>query len=139
MRIGVSVVASLRIATSVFLDIFTYCEVLWVVHIVTRKHLHEAVQQYPDAANEIKAWVVIVKGVRWHNFLEVRSAFKDADNVKGYVIFNIRQNRYRLVTIIHYARTTNQKRTQGHVYIRSFLTHKEYDNPANWDRRFGAK
>lgn len=139
MRIGVSVVASLRIATSVFLDIFTYCEVLWVVHIVTRKHLHEAVQQYPDAANEIKAWVVIVKGVRWHNFLEVRSAFKDADNVKGYVILNIRQNRYRLVTIIHYARTTNQKRTQGHVYIRSFLTHKEYDNPANWDRRFGAK
>lgn len=139
MRIGVSVVASLRIATSVFLDIFTYCEVLWVVHIVTRKHLHEAVQQYPDAANEIKAWVVIVKGVRWHNFLEVRSAFKDADNVKGYVIFNIRQNRYRLVTIIHYARTTNQKRTQGHAYICSFLTHKEYDNPANWDRKFGTK
>jgi len=110
-----------------------------VVHIVTRKHLNEAVQQYPDAANEIKAWVVVVKGVRWHNFLEVRSAFKDADNVKGYVIFNIRQDRYRLVTIIHYARTTNQKRTQGHVYIRSFLTHKEYDNPANWDRRFGTK
>jgi mRNA interferase HigB len=111
----------------------------FVVHIVTRKHLHEAMPQYPDAASESKAWVVIVKGVRWHNFLEVRSAFKDADNVKGSVIFNLRQNRYRLVTIIHYARTTNQKRTQGHVYVRSFLTHKEYDNPANWDRKFGTK
>lgn len=111
----------------------------FAVHIVTRKHLYEAMQRYPDAANEIKAWVVIVKGVRWHNVLEVRTAFKDADNVKGYVIFNIRQNRYRLVTIIHYARTTNQKRTQGHIYIRSLLTHKEYDNPANWDRRFGTK
>jgi hypothetical protein len=21
----------------------------------------------------------------------------------------------------------------GHVYIRSFLTHKEYDNQSNWD------
>jgi len=31
------------------------------------------------------------------------------------------------------------QRTQGHVYIRSFLTHKEYDNPANWDRKFGTK
>ena len=103
------------------------------VHIVTRKHLHEAMQQYPDAANEIRAWAVIVKGVRWHNFLEVRSVFKDVDSVKGYVIFNIRQNRYRLVTIIHYATTTSQKRTQGHLYIRSFLTHKEYDNPANRD------
>jgi mRNA-degrading endonuclease HigB of HigAB toxin-antitoxin module len=67
----------------------------------------EAMQQHPDAANEIRTWAVIVKGVRWHNFLEVRSAFKDVDNVKGYMIFNIRQNRYRLVTIIHYARTTN--------------------------------
>jgi mRNA interferase HigB len=110
-----------------------------VVHIVTRKHLHEAMQQFPGTANEIKAWVDIVKGVRWHNFLEVRGAFKDANNVEGYVIFSIRQNRYRLVTVIHYARTTNQMRTQGHVYIRSFLTHKEYDNPANWDRRFGTK
>ena len=109
------------------------------VHIVRRKHLHGAMHQYPDAANEIKAWVVIVKEVRWHNFPEVRSTFKDADNVKGYVIFNVRQNLYRLVTVIHYAKTTNPKRTQGHVYIRSFLTHKEYDNPANWDRKFGAK
>ena len=121
------------------LGTFTYCEVSFVVHTVTRKHLHEAIEQYPDAANEIKAWVVIVKGVRWHNFLEVRSAFKDADKVKGYVIFDIRQNRYRVVTIIHYARTTNQKRTHGHVYVRAFLTHKECDNPANWDRKFGTK
>ena len=67
----------------------------------------EALQQRPDAANEIRTWAFIVKGVRWHNFLEVRSAFKDVDNVKGYIIFNIRQNRYRLVTTIHYARTTN--------------------------------
>jgi mRNA interferase HigB len=111
----------------------------FVVHIVTRKHLHGAMQQHPDAANEIKAWVVIVREVRWRNFPEVRGTFKDADNVKGYVIFNIRQNRYRLVTVIHYAKTTNEKRTQGHVYIRSFLTQKEYDNPANWDRKFGTK
>jgi len=29
---------------------------------------------------------------------------------------------------------------EGFTYhIRSFLTHKEYDNPANWDRKFGTK
>jgi len=109
------------------------------VHIVTRKHLHQAAKKYPDAANEIGAWVAIVKEVRWHNFPEIRATFKDADNVKGYVIFSIRQNRYRLVTVIHYAKTTKERQTQGHVYIRSFLTHKEYDNPANWDRSFGTK
>jgi mRNA-degrading endonuclease HigB of HigAB toxin-antitoxin module len=62
------------------------------VPLVTCKHLYEAMQQYPDAANENKAWVVTVKGVRWPNFLGVRSAFKDVDSVKGYVIFDIRQN-----------------------------------------------
>lgn len=108
------------------------------MHIVTRKHLNEAMQEYPDAANEIEAWVAIVKEVRWHNFPELRGTFKDADNVKGYVIFNIRQNRYRLVTVIHCAKTAKERRTQGHVYIRSFLTQKEYNNPI-WDRRFGTK
>ena len=96
-------------------------------------------QDYPDAADEIKAWVAIVKQIRWHNFPEVRGTFNDADSANGYVIFNIRHNRYRLVTVIHYAKTRKERRTQGHVYIRSFFTHKEYSDPANWDRRFGTK
>lgn len=109
------------------------------VHIVTRKHLSEAMKNYPDAANEIKGWVGIVETVRWHNFAEVRGMFKDADLVDGYVIFNIRQNRYRLIAIVHYSKTKDEKQTEGHVYIRSFLTHKEYENRSNWDRRFGTK
>jgi hypothetical protein len=66
-------------------------------------------ERYPDAANEIKAWVGIVEAVRWRNFTEVRGTFKDADPVDGYVIFNIRQNRYRLITVVHYAKTTDEK------------------------------
>jgi mRNA interferase HigB len=48
--------------------------------------------------------------------------------VDGYVIFYIRQNRYRLITVVHYSKTTDEKQTEGHVYIRSSLTHKESDN-----------
>jgi mRNA interferase HigB len=107
------------------------------VHIVTRRHLREAVETYPDAGNEIMAWTTVVESVRWHNFAEVHRTFKDADSVEGYVIFNIRHNRYRIVTVVHYAKTTKERQTQGHVYIRSFLTHKEYDNRSNWDRRYG--
>jgi len=127
------------------------------VHIVTRKYLSEAIKTYPDAANEVKTCVSIVKTVRWHNFEEVRSTFKDADLVDDYVIFDIRHNRYRLVTVIHYAKmpevkpsegktadvkqyeATDIKETKGHIYIRSFLTHKEYDNRSNWDKEFGTK
>jgi mRNA interferase HigB len=97
------------------------------------------VETYPDVANEIKAWTAIVEVVRWHNFDEVRRTFKDADSVEGYVIFNIRHNRYRLVTVIHYAKTTKERHTQGHVYIRSFLTHKEFEKRNNWDRGFGKR
>ena len=105
------------------------------VHIVTRRHLVEILERYPDAANEITAWTTIVQAVRWRNFAELLDIFKDADFVNGYVVFNIRRNRYRLITVVHFAKPN----TDGHVYIRSFLTHKQYDNPDNWDRRFGTK
>jgi mRNA interferase HigB len=107
------------------------------VRIVTRKLLRQAMESYPDAANEIKAWTAIVEVVRWRDFQDVRGVLKDADSVDGYVIFNIRHNRYSLITVIHYAKTTNER--QGNVYIRSFLTHKEYDNRGNWDRRYGKQ
>ena len=107
--------------------------------IITRKHLKEAAERYADAGDEIAAWTTIVEAVRWHSFPEVRRTFSDADYVDGYVIFDFRHNRYRLVTVIHYSKTTEEKRTEGHVYIRSFLTHKEYKNPGNWDRRYGTK
>ena len=96
-------------------------------------------ESYADAANEIKAWTTIVEAVHWHNSDDVRDMFKDADSVDGYVIFNVRHNRYRLITVIHYAKTTDERQTQGHVYIRSFLTRKEFDNRSNWDRRYGKQ
>jgi mRNA interferase HigB len=95
------------------------------------KDLSEAMERHPDAAKEIEAWVGIVERLRWHNFHGVR--------VAAYVIFDIRRNRSRLITVIHYAKTTKEMRTKGHVYVRSFLTHKEYNNRSNWDRKFGTK
>jgi mRNA interferase HigB len=104
------------------------------MHVVTRKYLLEAEEQYSEAAREIRAWYRIATLARWRNFLEVRQVFKDADDVDGYVIFNIRQNRYRLVTIIHYAREKEGRITEGHIYIRAFLTHRQCDSRANWDK-----
>jgi mRNA interferase HigB len=104
------------------------------VQIITRKHLSEAAEHYPDAAREIWAWYRIANDARWRNFVEVRAIIHDADDVDGYVIFNIRQNRYRLVTIIHYAREKDGRTTMGRIYIRAFLTHRQYDTRANWDK-----
>jgi mRNA interferase HigB len=104
------------------------------MHIVTRKHLLEAEESFPDAAKELWTWYKIVSSVRWRNFLEVRQFFPDADAVDEYVIFNIRRNRYRLICIIHYSREKFGRLTEGHIYIRSVLTHKAYDDRANWNK-----
>jgi hypothetical protein len=53
--------------------------------------------------------------VRRHTF---RLMFRDANHIDGYVVFDIRRNRFRLITVLHYAQTTDEKRTEGHVYIR---------------------
>ncbi len=103
--------------------------------VVTRKHLREAMARYPDAANDLRSWLTIALAVRWKSMVDVVATFKDADEVDGYTIFNIRHNRYRLVTVIHYAKRKGNVETQGHIYIRSLLTHKEYDKRKNWDRR----
>lgn len=109
-----------------------------MLHVVTLKHLKEAAESYQDAAKEILAWHTIVSGIRWTSFVEVRQTFPDADLVDDYVIFNIRHNRYRLVTVIHYSKERDGKQTEGHIYIRSFLTHKQYDIKANWDKEYGT-
>jgi len=107
------------------------------VIVVTRRHLEEAISRYPDAAADLRAWMLIVVSVRWRSMVDVLKTFKDADLVDGYTVFNIRHNRYRLITVIHYAKVKGEVETHGHIYIRSVLTHKDYDNRKNWDRRFG--
>ena len=97
------------------------------MHIVTIKRLQLASQNYREAAQEIGAWIVVVKSARWRNFEELRASFPDADDVDGFVVFNIRHNRYRLIVAVHYAKLVDEKLTQGHVYIGSFMTHKEYN------------
>jgi mRNA interferase HigB len=97
------------------------------VHIITVKRLQQAAEDHPEASAEIASWIKIVKAARWKNFVELRGTFPDADDVDGFVVFNIRRNRYRLVAAVHYAKWIESRLTLGHVYIGAFLTHKEYD------------
>jgi mRNA interferase HigB len=110
------------------------------VHIVTIKRLQQASEEYQEAAREIGSWIRIVtrivKAARWRNFQQLRATFPDADDVDGFVVFNIRHNRYRLIVAVHYVRVIDGDLTQGHVYIGSFMTRKEYDR---WCAATGKK
>jgi mRNA interferase HigB len=109
------------------------------VHIVTVKRLSEAASAHGEAAREMGAWIKIVKSARWRNFNELRKTFPDADDVDGFVVFNIRHNRFRLIAAVHYAKEIKERLMLGHVYIGAFMTHKEYDRWCSLARKKRAE
>lgn len=98
------------------------------MHVISRKRLEEFWQEHADAKDALSAWYAVASKATWGNLEQVRLAYSNADAVDRWTVFNIRGNRYRLITVIHYNR---QK-----LYIRHVLTHAEYDRGA-WKRDSG--
>jgi mRNA interferase HigB len=93
--------------------------------------LIKAARKHPDAEPALRAWMRVVQDARWQNLAELRQTYPSADGVtaaSGAVItvFNIRGNRYRLLTRVSYKAQT--------VQIVDLLTHSEYDKD-KWKRR----
>ena len=61
----------------------------------------------------------MTKRAQWRSLSDTRQDFPHADLVGVCTVFNIKGNTYRLIAKIHYGK----KR----VYIRSVLTHEEYE------------
>jgi len=80
-----------------------------------------------------RAWVAIVEGVDGKIFAEFGSTicFRDAEYSNGYVsVQTSGETTVQLITVIHYAKNKDEENGRKvHVYIRSFLTHKEYNDP----------
>jgi mRNA interferase HigB len=79
--------------------------------------------RYADAGESLAAWLKNAIDARWQNLAAVRQVYPHADPVevasgRTVVVFNIRGNRYKLVTAIHYNRQV--------VYTLCFMTHGEY-------------
>ena len=100
------------------------------MHILKKSTLLEFAKKHPDAKNAILSWYRAVEEISVGNVFELRKIFPGADPVLHYTVFNIRGNRYRLVTVIRYDRQR--------VYIVDFLTHAEYDKN-RWKRRTWKK
>jgi mRNA interferase HigB len=92
------------------------------MHVISRKKLKEAAARHRDLEAPLDAWFRIAKKAEWKNLADVRKTFSSADAVGKWTVFNIKGNRYRLITEVNYA--------FGRVYIRHVLTHAEYDRGA---------
>jgi mRNA interferase HigB len=72
-----------------------------------------------EVAQEMLAWYKVARAARWHNFDDVRRHYPSADQVGSVLIFNVRHNRFRLITAAVYEKQR--------LYLKALLTHKEYD------------
>ena len=89
------------------------------MHVIAKPILIEFWQKHPDAQVSLQAWFRTMESDVFGDFNDLRKTFASADYVDGLTVFNIGGNKYRLIAAIHYNR---QK-----VYVRSMLTHREYD------------
>jgi mRNA interferase HigB len=79
--------------------------------------------RHSDAGEALSAWLKNARNSEWRNLADVRRVYPHADPVpvasrRTVVVFNIRGNRYRMVTAIHFNRQV--------IYTLLFMTHAEY-------------
>jgi mRNA interferase HigB len=92
------------------------------MHIISRKKLREAANQYSGIESGLDTWFRVASKAHWQSLNDVRNTYPSADGVKVgdkiYTVFNIGGNSFRLITKIEYE---YQK-----VFIKRVLTHAEY-------------
>jgi len=93
------------------------------MHIITRKRLNMFAEKYPFAKSSLQHWYNLMKKDNFESFHNLRRISPNADQVGKLTVFNISGNKVRLIAAIHYNRRK--------VYIRSVLTHEEY-NEGKW-------
>jgi len=82
-------------------------------------------QYNPGAEKALKDWRKAVQEAKWKNFPDVKRTFGSADWVAGKIVFDIKNNEYRLIAIVAFK---NQK-----LYIKHIMTHLEYDK-GSWKK-----
>ena len=90
------------------------------MRIISRKKLREFWRQHSDTEKPLKAWFADVKNADWQNSMDIKRDYLNVSFLAvNRVVFNIKGNKYRLISAINYEFAI--------VYIRFIGTHKDYD------------
>ena len=89
------------------------------MHVITKKRIREAEKKYASCASALNGWYRVIEKNTFVSFSDLKKTFNSVDKVGSLYVFDIGENKLRLIASIHFNR---QK-----VYIRNILTHKEYD------------
>lgn len=72
----------------------------------------------------LAAWYKLALAATWRNFAELRATFGSADAVGDCVVFDVGNNRIRLIGRVRYV---CDELPGGRVYVLAVLRHAEYD------------
>lgn len=81
--------------------------------------MREASADHPEWAASLAVWHKVARAASWRHFTDVRQSWKDSDVVGTCVVFNIANNRCRLIAYIRY--------DYEKVFILHILSHADYD------------
>jgi mRNA interferase HigB len=102
---------------NVYFDQILKCETL---RVISRKTLVQFWTQHSDAEQPLKAWFKEAEKAQWDSPVELKHYYPTASILNSNrVVFNIKGNKYRLITMINF--------DYGQVFIRFVGTHAEYD------------
>lgn len=94
------------------------------MRVISKKSLVVFYQNHKDAETALEEWYQKAVDADWENFAQVRQTFNSADYIgNNRVVFNIKGNQYRLVTLVLFKIKM--------IYIRFIGTHKEYEQIKN--------
>ena len=99
--------------------------ILSTMRVITTKTINAYRKCYPEADGPLKAWAALMEGKEFKHFPELKNVFGSADFVQpDRVIFDIKGNRFRLITAVDFGRQI--------VFVKWFGRHKDYDkiNPS---------
>ena len=99
------------------------------MRVIAKKALVEYSAEHKDAETALGDWYVktVDADWDWDCFADIRRTFNSADYVgNNRIVFNIRGNQYRLVTLVLFRIKM--------VYIRFIGTHEEYDRIRNIEK-----
>ena len=100
---------------------FPYWEfILPTMRVFTTKTINAYRDCYPEADGQLKAWTAQIEGNEFEHFPDLKKMFPSADFIHpDRVIFNIKGNKFRLITAFDFKRKA--------VFVKWFGWHKDYD------------
>jgi len=90
------------------------------MRVIAKRTINAYRKCYPEADEQLKAWVALIEGRDFKHFSELKATFNSADLIKdNRVVFNIKGNHFRLIAHLDFNRQA--------AFVKWFGRHKDYD------------